>query len=125
MPQHAANAMTRVYAVEVSGWDSALEFFVERCDLVWSEDCGKLVRLSQALGERTIVFVRLLQPGQSEKNHPVAYEVESAGELQSGLRQFRLKMVTPRMSAAEPPAAKHFRVPEDERPAPKRHSEPN
>lgn len=99
------DAATRLYPVEVSGWDSAQNFFVEKCVLIWNESNGKQVRLSQGLREKTIVFVRLLQPGQSEQAHPVAYEVEATGESQGGVQQFLLKMVAPRLRAIESTAA--------------------
>ena len=87
----------RCYPVEVSGWDSAQNFFVEKCDLVWREDNGKQIRLLQDLRDNTIVFVRLLQPGQAEHAHPVAYEVQLVEESLGGGHQFQLKMVVPRL----------------------------
>ena len=105
MLPYSTAAGTRLYPVEVSGWDSAQNFFVEKCVLIWNEGNGKQVRLSQGLREKTIVFVRLLQPGQSEQAHPVAYEVEAAGESQGGVHQFLLKMVAPRLRAMESTAA--------------------
>ena len=99
-----AVADTRLYPVEVSGWDSDQNFFVEKCDLSWSEEGGKHVRLTQGLRESTIVFVRLLQSAQSELAHPVAYEVQAVGEPQNGVQQFRLKMVAPRLREIHPAA---------------------
>lgn len=90
-------AATRCYAVEVSGWDSAQNFFVERCDLEWNQEGGKRVRLTQDLRGNAIVFVRLLQPRPAEQAHPVAYEAELLEEPGAGRgRQFRLKAVVPR-----------------------------
>lgn len=89
-------AATRCYAVEVSGWDSAQNFFVERCDLLWSEESGKVIHLSQDLRPNSIVFVRLLQPGQSEPAHFVAYEAVFVEESRGGTHEFQLKMVVPR-----------------------------
>ncbi len=37
--------VARLYEAEVSGWDSAESFFVEKCDLEWNEDSGKQVAL--------------------------------------------------------------------------------
>ena len=88
------------YPVEVSGWDSAQNFFVERSDLVWTEASGKQVRLAQDLRRNTIVFVRLLQRSESEQAHPVAYEAELVNESVDGAHQFRLKTVMPRLREA-------------------------
>ena len=84
---------TRLYAVEVSGWDSAERFFVERCELEWDEESCKQVELKRALGENTLLLVRLLQDGDSDRSHPVVYEAEWVGETTSGLQQFRLNTV--------------------------------
>lgn len=87
---------TRCYPVEVSGWDSAQNFFVERCELVWNEDSSKQVRLRQDLRQNSIVFVRLLQPNRSEPSHFVAYEAKLVDESGDKANQFRLKMAIPR-----------------------------
>ena len=87
---------TRCYEVEVSGWDSAQNFFVERCDLEWNQEGGKRVRLAQDLRQNAIVFVRLLQPRPSEQALPVAYEAEFLEDSGEGKRRFQLKAVVPR-----------------------------
>ena len=94
-------AGTRLYAVEVSGWDSTQRFFVEKCDLVWNEDSGKHVSLKRTLRENAILFVRLLQTGEAERSQPVVYEAELVGSTESGLRQFRLSAVVPRSKEEE------------------------
>jgi len=86
---------TRKYAVEVSGWDFAQEFFVEKCDLVWNEDTGKEVALKQNLRDKAVLFVRLLRVVEAGRSHPVVYEAKLAGTTVSGLRQIRLNMVVP------------------------------
>lgn len=87
---------TRCYAVEVSGWNRSQNFFVERCDLEWTEEGRKRVRLTQDLRGNAIVFVRLLQPRPAEQAHPVAYEAELLEESGGRGRQFQLKAVVPR-----------------------------
>jgi hypothetical protein len=84
-----------VYAVEVSGWDATERFFVERCELEWDEESSKQVTLRQALGENTLLLVRLLQERESDRSHPVVYEAELVGKTESGLQQFRLNAVVP------------------------------
>ncbi len=101
MLRHARFPGTRCYAVEVSGWDSSQNFFVEKCDLVWNEESGKSVVLRRKLRENTTLFVRLLQTGEDERSRPVVYEAEWIGSTASGLGQFRLSAATPRLREAE------------------------
>lgn len=84
-----------LYPVEISGWDATKEFFVEKCDLVWSEETGKQVELRQDLRENAVLFVRLLQADERERSHPVVYEAEWLGKSRTGLNQFRLNAITP------------------------------
>jgi hypothetical protein len=93
MVPNARFPATCLYAVEVSGWDSTERFFVERCELEWDEESSKQVELKRALGENTLLLVRLLQDGDSDRSHPVVYEAEWLGETKSGLQQFRLNAV--------------------------------
>jgi|SRR5580658_711589 hypothetical protein len=92
---------TRLYAVEISGWDSAEDFFVERCELEWREESGKQVALKRTLNQKAILLVRLLQADDSDRSYPVAYEAEWIGKTKSGLQQFRLSMVAPRLTEEE------------------------
>jgi len=95
MLRNACFPVARVYAVEVSGWDAKEEFFVERCELEWNEESSKQVALKRTLGENTLLLVRLLQEGESDRSHPVVYEAESVGKTKTGLQQFRLTTVVP------------------------------
>jgi hypothetical protein len=101
MPRHALFPGTRQYAVEVSGWDSTQNFFVEKCELAWNEESGKQVVLKRALRENAILFVRLLQAWESNRAHPVVYEAELVGRTQSGLCRFRLNTVAPHVREQE------------------------
>ena len=96
---------SRLYPVEISGWDHARNFFVERCDLFWNADSGKHVALKQALPDNAVLFVRLLQTGEADRSHPVVYEAEAVGRTQSGLHQFRLHSVSPQVKERESPYA--------------------
>jgi|SRR5579859_7268198 len=87
----------RKFAVEVSGWDKSERFFVENCDLLWSEETGKHVVLAQKLRENAILFIRLLQSGPSEQSHPVVYQAEFVEKAENGGSRFRLKTVTPKV----------------------------
>lgn len=96
MPGVTTCPEARSYPVEVSGWDCMQDFFVERCDLVWSEETGKQVALKQNLTENAVLFVRLLESEEADRSHPVVYEARHLGKSKNGLHQFRLKTVTPR-----------------------------
>jgi hypothetical protein len=84
------------YRVEVSGWDSAQEFFVEKADLEWSEDAGKQVLLTRAIPRGAIVFLRLLQPTGVDRVHPVAYQADPITETEDGQYRIRLLPARPR-----------------------------
>jgi hypothetical protein len=105
MPGYAHFSVARMYAVEVSGWDRKQEFFVERCDLEWGEEFEKHVALKTALRSNCVLLVRLLQPGEADRSHPVVYEAELVGKTKSGLHQFRLSVVIPHLRGAESSAA--------------------
>jgi hypothetical protein len=79
-------------------------FFVEKCELEWNES-GKQVTLKRALNNNSILLVRLLQAGDSERSQPVAYEANLVGKTESGLHQLRLSMVAPRLREEESSAA--------------------
>lgn len=101
MRRYARLLKTESYRVEVSGWDCRRNFFVENCDLLWSDDSGKHVRLSRKLNNGGIVFVRLLDPSESERPHPVVYQADWLGKTADGKNQFYLWAHKPR-SAREP-----------------------
>lgn len=86
---------TGTYRVEVSGWDSSLEFFVEKSELAWSEETGKQITLTRALRKETMVFVRLLQPTALDRSSSVAYWAEYVATAPEGFHQFRLNQVHP------------------------------
>ncbi|HTZ76115.1 MAG TPA: hypothetical protein VMB47_19520 [Candidatus Aquilonibacter sp.] len=62
------------YRVEVSGWDAAEAFFLEKAVLHWNTS-GQEISIRSRLREGTVVFVRLLQPFESDENFPVPYVV--------------------------------------------------
>jgi hypothetical protein len=93
----------RRYRVEVSGWDDLQNFFVENCDLLWTEESGKRVTLHRKLTRNAILFVRLLDPEQEDRAHPVVYEAEWEGETSHGTSQFRLNAMVPRLQGQERP----------------------
>ena len=95
MLRHSRSPTTRLYPVEISGWNGKEEFFVERCELEWNEDPGKQIALKQSLNGHVVLLVRLLQTADSERSYPVAYNAERVGKTKSGLHRFRLSMMVP------------------------------
>ena len=93
------------YSVEVSGWDISGEFFVEKSELEWNEQSGKLVVLQRMLPEGAYVFVRLLQVTSVERSHPVAYAAHFARSRLGRQREFQLTAVHPRITETAPAGA--------------------
>jgi hypothetical protein len=88
--------LATTYSVEVSGWDHSHVFFVERSELSWSEETGKLLTLSRRLPAGAMIFVRLLQPADGERAFPVAYETEALSSASERSQLFRITRVVPR-----------------------------
>jgi len=86
----------RRYRVEVSGWDEAQNFFVENCDLLWAEESGKIISLRHHLSPNAILFVRLLDPEQADRAHPVVYQAKWLSEAPGQCSQFQLNALVPR-----------------------------
>ena len=105
MLRYSRPSATRLYSVEISGWDGKEEFFVERCDLEWNEDSGKQIALKRTLNDRAVLLVRLLQNADSDRSQPVPYGAERVGKTKSGLHQFRLSRMVPRPKEEESSAA--------------------
>lgn len=101
MQDHAQLPATRRFCVEVSGWDRSERFFVENCDLLWSEETGKHVVLAHKLRDKAVLFVRLLQSSALEQSRPVVHEAVFMGKAEGGGNRFRLQTVTPRMAEFE------------------------
>lgn len=74
MSQLAAAIEPTNYRVEVSGWDASEAFFLEKTVLYWNSSKQE-VPLRSRLREGAVVFVRLLQPFESDENFPVPYLV--------------------------------------------------
>jgi len=83
------------YSVEVSGWDAAQTFFVEKAELEWSERSGKQVHLRRSLRDGSLLFIRLIRSDVAAHSHPVPYEAESLGTNHKGQFGFRLHAVLP------------------------------
>lgn len=85
------------FPVEVSGWDTSENFFVEKTVLKWRDNEKKEVFLRCALHEGSLVFVRLLQSSATGTNVPIAYEASHIGARGAdGRRRVDLAQLHPR-----------------------------
>ncbi len=90
------------YPVEVSGWDSAENFFVEKTMLHWDEAEGKTVLLRSPLHEGAVVFLRLSHPTTTTNNFPIAYQAKRIDAPDNrGLARVFLVQLRPRREAEE------------------------
>jgi hypothetical protein len=88
---------TSLYRVEVSGWDSEENYFVEKTDLEWDEVHGKRLHLSRPMRKGAVLFVRLLQPLASTSAYPIAYQAEPYEERNgSGTYEIHLVPLQPK-----------------------------
>lgn len=86
------------YRVEISGWDTSDNFFVERTTLNWDDET-KRVSLRSAVREGSVVFLRLLQSFGNGTSLPVTYRVvKLAGRGADGGTLVELMQLHPRAS---------------------------
>ena len=91
------SSLSTSYHIEISGWDLAENFFVEKTELDWSEQHGKKVCLRHWVRDGAIVFVRLVHPTASGHSFPVPYQVENVGPVSAnGLQAVFLTQLNPR-----------------------------
>jgi len=91
----AQRPITNSYSVEASGWDRDRTFFVERSELEWNEESGKLLTLTRSLCPGALIFLRLLQASSLDRSVPMAYRAEPVAETPEGHQQFRLDPIQP------------------------------
>ncbi len=93
----APHAEDQHYGVEVSGWNSKENFFVEQTSLEWTPDGAKSVCVKADLRAGTIVFLRLLQHGPAETQLPIAYQTtELSPRQRDGRIKVSIKQLHPR-----------------------------
>jgi hypothetical protein len=90
------------YRIEISGWDLAENFFVEKTNLDWSEEDGKRVYLRRPLRDGAVVFVRLIAPTALVRTFPVAHRVEKVSRADGAeMWEVRLVQMHPRFGAPD------------------------
>jgi len=80
------------YRIEISGWDLAENFFVEKTNLDWSEEGGRRVYLRRRLRNGAVVFVRLIAPTSLCRTFPVAHQVEEVNRA-AGAEMWEVRLV--------------------------------
>lgn len=85
--------ITGLYRVEVSGWDKNEAFFVEKSEMEWNEGSGKRVKLSNAVPDGAVIFLRWVPSLSAAPAPPVPYEAEFLAVTPDGHQQFRLHPV--------------------------------
>jgi hypothetical protein len=80
------------YRVEVSGWDVAESFFVEKATLELNLEGARTVHLRHPLRTGSMVFLRLIDTRVSFPAFPVAYQVlDVAGTGSEGVSRITLR----------------------------------
>jgi len=83
------------YAVEVSGWDNNNDFFLEKTELHWSEQSEKHILLLRDIVSGSLVFLRLIDPINIDRVHPVPYRAEPFDVTEAGQHRVRLLLARP------------------------------
>ncbi len=87
------------YRVEVSGWDVAESFFVEKATLELSLEGARIIHLRHPLRTGSMVFLRLIDSRVGFPAFPVAYQVlEVSGAESEGTSRVTLRRLGHRRS---------------------------
>ena len=98
------------YRIEVSGWGLDNNFFVERTDLICSQDGEKKVRLRRSLADGVIIFVRLLVPESTGSSLPIPYQVKGAHPMDcNGHCEIHLTRLHPRAQESIAPKTASYK----------------
>ena len=99
---HSVAEIEKGYPVEVSGWDTDENFFVQRTILEWTEAGIKSIHLHCAIRVGCVLFVRLLQSASIGSNFPVPYEAASVAETgENSAVQISLVQLQPQLASRE------------------------
>jgi len=103
----APNQQAETHSVEISGWDTDENFFVERAYLQNCADGHKHLSIRSRLRVGSLVFLRISDELSPERSVPVAYEVSKMSEPASRLADVELVRRHPREHLHRLPA-EHF-----------------
>jgi hypothetical protein len=107
-------AIPITYSIEVSGWDLAEDFFVERAHLEWSAGEGEKICVRRPVRTGAVVFLRLIHPTDLGPSFPVAYLVQDVRKFSgTGLWELRLRQLRTRSAARDEFAEEQSEVVEE------------
>jgi hypothetical protein len=69
------NADGQEHTVEISGWDTEENFFVESASMGWEEGEENTVRLRTRVRPGSMIFLRLMEASVQPRTFPVAFRV--------------------------------------------------
>jgi hypothetical protein len=87
--------------VEVSGWDSSENFFVEKTHLGWGREGNYEIAVHRHVRVGCVVFVRLLRPFADNADFPIAYRVDQSPADTRGEMRISLSRLHPKASFRE------------------------
>jgi hypothetical protein len=79
----AQNVPITSYQIEISGWDEAESFFVEKATLEWNEQAEKTVCLRNPIRPGAVLFLRLLDSISTDHPFPIAYQATTVSRIPS------------------------------------------
>lgn len=72
------------HKVEISGWDTNENFFVESASLGWEEGDENTIRLHNPVRPGSMIFLRVLEPCEQPVPFPVAFRVRRVSAKMEG-----------------------------------------
>jgi hypothetical protein len=77
--------------VEISGWDHAEQFFVERTTLEWGPGTETMAIVHRKVRPGTLLFLRLLEQTNPPSTFPIAYRVRELRKI-AGRETYQVAM---------------------------------
>ena len=99
----AQNGPLTSYQIEISGWDEAESFFVEKATLEWNDQGEKAVCLRNPVRPGAVLFLRLLDTISTDHPFPIAYQARTVSRVASpGLYRVTVEQLKPNPSRVSP-----------------------
>ena len=85
------------HQVEISGWDSNEDFFVESTSLGWEAGEENIIRLRHRVRPGSMIFLRVVEPSSKPMHFPVAFRVgRVSARMEAGAYEAILRRLWPR-----------------------------
>jgi hypothetical protein len=85
------------HKVEISGWDSNEDFFVEGTSLGWEAGEENIIRLRHRVRPGSMIFLRVVEPSSEPIRFPVAFRVRRvSARMEAGAYEAILRRLWPR-----------------------------